>query len=392
MHNIPKPFQKGKYYYFWLPMPDGSRKCVSTRETSKKYAKIKIYEMMKELEEGHSELTFGEYAEPFFTDRDPRIQWKRMQGKIGKTHQDASRARLERYVFTDEKFCSLPLKEITPRDCQQLFVRLEKRLGLSNTLEKCRGVISLIFNEAVENGDIPRNPMRRLGQIQYEKQHHTILTKEQLRLLFAEAPGVWGDELGYRVFLFAALTGMRMGEILALQWRQVDLELGKVTIDRAWKTLTEAGLPKWNKIRTIPLSQTVIDILTAQRESSIRLDKEDLVFCYDDGDRLGVTWWLKRFHKALETLRYEENGREKVGIDWKELGIKPHGFRHAVNTYALEAGGNPIMIDEYLGWSKKPAQLTAVQTGYTHPETWDLSSIPPLIERIIKPGLGVPQG
>lgn len=392
MQNIPQPFQKGKYWYFWCPMPDGSRKCISTRETSKKYAKIRIHEKLEELAAGHTELTFAEYAAPFFTTKDPRVQWKQMEGKLGETYRAGSRARLDNHVLDDKKFCSLLLTEITSRDCQRFFARLEERIGRCNTMEKVRQVLSVIFTEAVENGDIPRNPMRRLGQITYEKKPHTILTKEQLRLLFAESPGVWGDELGYRVFLFAALTGTRMGEVLALQWRQINFELGKATIDRAWKTATEAGLPKWNKIRTIPLCPSVIDILSTQRDSSIRLDKDDLVFCYDDGDRLGITWWLKRFHKALETVKYEENGREKVGIDWRVLGIKPHGLRHAFNTYALEAGGNPIMIDEYLGWSKKPAQLTAVQTGYTHPETWDLSSIPPLIEAIVKPRSGVPQG
>lgn len=381
MKNIPKPFQKGRYWYFWCPMPDGSRKCRSTGETSQRLAKVKIHEMLEEMKAGLTEMTFRDYAEPFFTEDDPRIKWKRLQtNTVGESYRTASRTRLENHVFTDTQFCRLLMSEITPRDCQALFARLEAKLGRRNILDKVRQVLSVIFNDAVENDDIPKNPMRRLGRIQYESKAHAILSKEQLRALFADH-SIWGDEMGWRVFRLALLTGMRQGEVLALSWRQVDLDEKTILIDRAWKTKTELGLPKWNKVRTIPICPEAVRILKDQRDESIRLRPSDLVFCYDDGSRLGITWWIKRFHAALESKK----------IAWREEGIKPHGLRHAVNTYLLEAGANPIMIDEYLGWSKRPQQLTRVQVGYTHPEMWDLTSIPATIEALFTQASGIPQ-
>lgn len=382
MRNIPEPFQKGKYWYAWMPQPDGTRKCRSTRETSKKYAKRRVRQWIEEFEAGHTEQSFREYAEPFFTESDPRIAWKRLRDKsVGESYRKACRARLVDHVFTDETFCRLPMRAITPRDCQQLFVRLEGRMGRRNILEKTRQTISVIFTTALDNDDIPKNPMRNLGTIDHEKKPHTILTIEALRSLFAEKPGVWKDGLAWRVFRLALLTGMRQGEILALQWRQVDLDAGKVVIDRAWKQKDEIGLPKWNKTREIPVSSSVTDILKEQQEESVMVGKEHLVFGYDDGSRLGITWWLKHFHDALEAK----------SIDWKARGIKPHGLRHAVNTYLLEAGANPILIDTYLGWSKHPPQLTKVQNMYTHPEMWDMSKIPETIEALFTPASDAPQ-
>jgi len=78
---------------------------------------------------------------------------------------------------------------------------------------------------------------------------------------------------------------------------------------------------------------------------------KDLVFCYADGTRFGNTWWRKRFVRAME----------KAGIDRVSRNLKPHSFRHSLNTILRDAGKDPAKIRAALGWKQ---ELT--QDGYTH--------------------------
>ena len=78
---------------------------------------------------------------------------------------------------------------------------------------------------------------------------------------------------------------------------------------------------------------------------------KDLVFCYADGTRLGNTWWRKRFVSAME----------KADIDRVSRNLKPHSFRHSLNTILRDAGKDSAKIRAALGWRQEQTQ-----DGYTH--------------------------
>jgi hypothetical protein len=73
----------------------------------------------------------------------------------------------------------------------------------------------------------------------------------------------------------------RGGGLLSTIWRQLDGSI--LTIDRAWKTTTEVGPPKWGKVREIPLPAAAVDILADVKLDSVRVADNDLIFCYDAG-------------------------------------------------------------------------------------------------------------
>jgi integrase len=186
------------------------------------------------------DLTFREYAQPYFIwETCPRVQRKLYEeSTIGKTHVQKSRMWLEKYVFTDKQFCKLRMFEIRRHHILDFKKRLINKIGLCNTVNKVRDMIRTIFSEAFLREEIPRNPAIRIGNVKYDTIKRCVFSTDEIKLMFRECPGAWGDLLTYTLFYTAAFTGMRRNEILALMWDKTLLRDSIFLIHRAWKGKT----------------------------------------------------------------------------------------------------------------------------------------------------------
>ena len=88
-------------------------------------------------------------------------------------------------------------------------------------------------------------------------------------------------------------------------------------------------------------------------------EPDDYVFCNADGTPLGNTWWLKNFDGTLKRL----------GIDKKGRNLKPHSFRHTLNTFLIGKGEDPMLVRQLTGWRNVSTQLR-----YTHLQAEHLQS------------------
>jgi integrase len=331
--------------------------------------------------QGKSDKTFREYAAFFFIwESCSRVKRRLDEGKsIGQTHVKKSRAWLENYVFKDPIFPHLQICVIRRADILDLRNRVRKKVGI-NTVNKVISTVKTILSEAYFREEIDNDPGAKIGNIKHEKKERGILNQEELSFLFKEMPEVWGSLQAYCVFNMAARTGMRCGEILALTWGAVDFKNRTIDIRQAWKDATTLGLPKSNRKRKIPVSSGVLDPLLSLEEESIRIAETDLVFCYDDGSRFGVTWWRQTFAQAMNTAEQTE----KACTDWRERNVTPHSLRHSLNSHLLAVGCDPIKVRAYMGWSDSGFQpvLTPVQAGYTRWPPEHLRDLLPKIEAI----------
>jgi integrase len=107
-----------------------------------------------------------------------------------------------------------------------------------------------------------------------EKPDFDFLDFEEAKRLVAAAEGEWRT-----MILVGLRTGMRIGELLALQWQDVDLVAGRITVRRnvVWG---HHGTPKSGKPREIPLSNDALAALKSHRHL-----RSALVFC-DEGGRI----------------------------------------------------------------------------------------------------------
>ncbi|MDC7223508.1 MAG: tyrosine-type recombinase/integrase, partial [Spirochaetales bacterium] len=188
---------------------------------------------------------------------------------------------MENYVLKDPIFPELKMTSIKRKDILELRERLkEKGLGDKlNTLNKTVGAVKAVFSEAYFRQEIPIDPGSKIGPIKEDRETRDVLLPEELRTLFYEAPGYWNDRIGYDFFFILANTGMRSGELRALKWDKWDRVNQVIQIHRSFKgnRAESIGLPKWDKIRDIPVSDKVAKIINSQPRYG------EFVFSYPGG-------------------------------------------------------------------------------------------------------------
>jgi len=137
---------------------------------------------------------------------------------------------------------------------------------------------------------------------------------------------------GWRTMVLTALrTGMRMGELIALRWRDVDLVAGKITV-RQNAVKSRIGTPKSGKAREIALSNETISALKSYRHL-----RGPLVFCTMDGVMLKYTELRHPLWRAC-----------------RKAGLRPvqwHAMRHTFASHLVMRGVPLKAVQELLGHS-----------------------------------------
>jgi len=167
----------------------------------------------------------------------------------------------------------------------------------------------------------------------------------------------------YRVFwpaLMALATGARRGEVLALRWRNVDLERGTVRIVESLEQ-TKAGMrfkaPKTDRARVVTLPAFAVEELRRlKRDQAERLlalgvaqTGDTLVCAREDGKPMLPTSLTHEFAKAVGRLRDVPR-------------VRFHDLRHSHATQLLLAGIHPKVAQERLGH----ASITTTLDLYSH--------------------------
>jgi integrase len=190
-------------------------------------------------------------------------------------------------------FGSLPVETVTTEEIERWIagfagsVRSRNKLliELHGILGRARRVYGLPGNAAA---DIERFPQRRSVDIE-------VFSPEEVWALVRAAAG----ERDAAIFLTAAFTGLRMGELLALRWRDVDFAGATMRV-RASYYNGQLTTPKSGKVRAVPLAPDVASALAKLGDREDWVGDDDLVFAGELGGYLDGSALRRRYKLALE--------------------------------------------------------------------------------------------
>ena len=172
----------------------------------------------------------------------------------------------------------------------------------------------------------------RLPQPELQAKGRTFSLGEGKRILMM-APAPWDT-----LFTTAAITGLRSGELLGLQWEDIDFRQYVIHVRRSvWRTQFQTVKTK-RSVRTVPMPTTLAAELKLYRE---RWTKNDLglLWASETGQPLDAD---NLRHRVIRPLL------DKAGIKGK-AGV--HAFRHLLGTLLVSTGANPKVAQAQLGHS-----------------------------------------
>jgi integrase len=251
------------------------------------------------------------------------------------------------------------LSGLTPTHVRSLY-RKKLDSGLSTrSVNYVHVTLHKALEQAMLDGLIPRNASEGVKAPQVRKEEVKPLSPTQVESLLSAARG---DRLE-ALYVLAIHTGLRQGELLGLKWADVDLEDGKLSVQRSLDADGTFNPPKRNKSRrTVKLTRQAVEALKLQRKhqnqerlKAARWEAHGLVFPNRVGKPMDHN---NLYHRDFKSLLQ----RTGLWSEDKEERFTFHSLRHTCATLLLSKNVNPKIVQEMLGH----ATISQTMDTYSH--------------------------
>ncbi len=295
----------------------------------------------------------------------------------------------------------IPIQKLTPVNLQRLYNEMQEEGFSGETRKKVHNLIHNALNRAVINRYLQANPSDLVDPPKVTRSEIEIFKREEIDILLKFA----ANHRLYPALLLAVTTGMRLGEVLGVRWRDIDFDQKIVHVKQNLQ-MTNKGIifepPKTEKgKRKIPLPAQTITALQEHRKlwSASRLqypvtsefkekypNNDDLVFVTTNHMPLHPKNFATRFwHRIQEYAEFALNKMDvpnpkstKIKLttalkncrerkDWLQFNQRNfHVLRHTYATTLLASGAPIVDVSRVLGHAKVSTTLDIY--GHAIPE------------------------
>jgi len=317
------------------------------KECVEKLQKLKAECSGLKPEKVRPEMPFGDWLTYWYENHS--------KPKIRPTTQETYESRIRLHIIPE--IGSIPLNKLTQNDLQQFYGRLKKSgrkrftdkygEGLSDRMVRmCHATCRSALEKAVQDGLIRVNPAIGCKLPPKKAREMQVLTREELQRFLIQAK----FEGYYEVFLLDLATGLRRGELMALQWDDLNFKTGVLNVNKQVYDVRgqlQISTPKTkNSVRKIVLPPAVVAVL---REYKKTVDSR-WMFPSPVKEDCPITPGVVR--RRLQLI-LEHAGCKHVRF---------HDLRHTFATLALQNGMDVKTLSAMLGHVSAATTLDI----YTH--------------------------
>ena len=249
-------------------------------------------------------------------------------------------------VHLAEFFGATPVDAIAEGDLEAFMGWMRRRGASPKTIRNVMGTLHSIFDLALRRKLVATNPCRLVERPRDAGADSDIrfLDQEELEALLRAKPSLEAAQADWDwwwvervLYLMAAMTGMRMGELRALRWLDLDWSVQKVRVRQSF-VRGQFGSPKSKRSsRAIPLAARLVAELDERHRDSLFNADEDLVFANPHTGRpMDRSKVLKRFKAACDRAAVRR--------------VRFHDLRHTFGTRMAASGAVSLRtLQEWMG-------------------------------------------
>jgi integrase len=320
-------------------------------ERTRKAAEKLLAKRLNEIGNGEyrepSRMTFGEFKDVWVE--------KYAEGQVRGTSLDKYQSMFRAHILP--AFGQMELAGIGVEDVQGFKSRLLAD-GLSpKTVEDGLCLVRQVLDHAVDWGYLRHNPASKVKAPKVPKPEMDCLAPEEARVFLDNAPPRW-----YAFFLTAITTGLRIGELSAMKWGNLDWNQGRYFVKENLTRRGEFAKPKTeSSLAPVDVTPRCLEALREHRarQAEERLkagesyQDHDLIFATSKGTTLNDRNVTERvFHPALKAAGLRR--------------IRFHDLRHTCASLLINQGESPKYVQKQMRHAS--IQMTFDRYGHLFPE------------------------
>lgn len=372
----------GEYYdannkrYMFRKMIDGER--VTITATDLMELRMQEHELLCRLDKGNklntrnARMTLNSYFD----------FWMETFAKSGRKATTCTNYKSYYSTYIKETIGKKQIGKITKADCQKVINEMVQKGKKHSTMANLKSCLNIVFECALDDDIVLKNPAKNLQIPQTESKKRGAIDQKQINLFMDYVKKSSQYSYSYPAFVILFNLGVRIGEMAALTWEDVNFKENSISINKTVNryrkadygfTMAVASPKSKTSIRKVVMNSVVRkELLKLKMQKTVSGEKLPYV---DDsghirgeisgflfGNSSGHVWNEPSFRELIKRIvvKYNEEA-EETGAE-EIQSFCPHMARHTYTSLAYSAGADVKIVSQNLGHASTSVTLDT----YTH--------------------------